>query len=65
MRQNIRNGSMNFRRAYLRSIIDRIEVDDETVRIYGDSSTLEQAIAGERRVRAFEQRWRALRDSNS
>ena len=39
-------GDIPFRKAYIQSIVDRVEVDDDLVRIIGDKSTLEQAIAG-------------------
>lgn len=35
MRENIANGEIRFRKDYLRAVIDRIEVDDHTVRIVG------------------------------
>lgn len=65
MRDNIANGSISFRKNYLKSVIDRIEVDDDMVRIFGETATLEQAIAGKVSVRSFVRKWRALRDSNS
>ena len=46
MRENIASGEIPFRKAYLRSVIDRIEVDDEVIRIVGDKTTLEGAIGG-------------------
>src|SRR5690606_11535458 len=36
MRENIAAGEIPFRKAYLRSVIDRIEVDDDVIRIVGD-----------------------------
>lgn len=68
MRENIANGEVPFRKAYIRSVVDRIEVADEVVRIVGDKATLEQVIAGKSGtsgVRSFERKWRARRDSNS
>lgn len=68
MRENIANGEIPFRKAYLRAVIDRIEVDDHTVRIVGDSATLEQVIAGKSvpaaGVRSFVRKWRTRHDSN-
>ncbi len=75
MRENIRSGDVPFRKAYLRSVIDRVEVGDATVRIVGDTVTLEQAIAGHAGtmadasagmfgVRRSVRKWRARKDSN-
>lgn len=68
MRENIANGEIPFRKSYLRAVIDRIEVDDNSIRIIGDSATLEQVIAGksvpEAGVRSFERKWRSLGESN-
>ncbi|WP_082655952.1 recombinase family protein [Aureimonas sp. D3] len=75
MRENIQTGDVPFRKAYLRSVIDRVEVDDATVRIVGDTATLEQAIAGHASrttdapgrtfgVRRSVRKWRARKDSN-
>ena len=69
MRENIANGEVPFRKAYLRSVIDRIEVDDHIVRVIGDTATLEQVVAGKSvpaaGVRSFVRKWRSLRESNS
>ncbi len=35
MRDNITTGEIPFRKAYIRSLVDRIEVDDHVVRIIG------------------------------
>lgn len=68
MRENINSGEVPFRKAYLRSVIDRIEVDDGLIRVVGNKATLEQAIAGHAGnlsgVQSFERKWRAQRDSN-
>ena len=68
MRENITTGEVPFRKAYIRSLVDRIEVDDNVVRIIGKKSTLEQAIAGRETANAGVRRcipkWRALRESN-
>jgi hypothetical protein len=45
MRDNITTGEIPFRKAYIRSLVDRIEVDDHVVRIVGNKATLEQAVA--------------------
>ena len=49
MRQNVKTGSIPFRKAYIQSVVDCVEVDDDIVRIYGSKSTLEQVIAGQGR----------------
>ena len=70
MRKNITTGDVPFRKAYLRSFIDAVEVDDRVIRIHGSRSTLEQAViassqSGKNGVRSFVRKWRARRDSNS
>ena len=68
MRENITTGEIPFRKAYIRSVVDRIEVDDNVIRIIGDKATLEQVVAGRQTtpggVRSFERNWRSLGDSN-
>ena len=68
MRENISSGAIPFRKAYIRAVVDRIEVDDGVIRIIGEKSTLEQAIAGDvvsaGGVRRSVPKWRARRDSN-
>jgi site-specific DNA recombinase len=68
MRERITEGETPFRKAYLRSIVDAIEVDDKVIRIHGSKASLEQAvIAGEqigKSVRSFVRKWRTRRDSN-
>ncbi len=57
MRENITVGEILFRKAYLRSLIDAVEVDDRVIRIHGSKSTLEQAVVASsqpgRGVRSF------------
>lgn len=51
---NLQGGRPNdkhLREAYLRSLIDRGEADDHAVRVIGDTATLEQVVAGEKRPR--------------
>jgi hypothetical protein len=43
MRSNVLTGDTPFRRAYIRSVIDQVEVDDEEIRICGRKGVLEQA----------------------
>jgi site-specific DNA recombinase len=68
MRQNITTGPIPFRKAYIKSVVDRIEVDDHAIRIIGDQATLEQVIAGDQNarpnVRSFARKWRTRHDSN-
>ena len=69
MRQNITTGETPFRKVYLRAVVDHVEVDDHVIRIIGDKTTLEQAIAGQAAnasdVRRCVPKWRARRDSNA
>jgi hypothetical protein len=69
MRENSAIGEIQFRKAYLRSVIDRIEVDDHAIRVIGDIATLEQVVAEKSvpaaGVRSFVRKWRTGRDSNS
>lgn len=68
MRKNVLEGEIGFRRAYLRSVIDQVEVDDDEVRIYGRKSVLEQLVssgqAGASSVPSFVRKWRTRLDSN-
>ena len=61
MRQQITSGEIPFRKAYLRAIVDRIEVDHREVRILGRKDVLEQAVitnaAGREEVRSFAPKW--------
>lgn len=68
MRDNLSSGDVPFRKAYLRSVVSRIEVDDNIVRIIGNKSAIEQAMTGQKSdptgVRSFVLKWRPHRDSN-
>ncbi len=68
MRERITSGDIPFRKAYLGAVIDRVEIDDDIIRIVGDRSSLEQAVAGKNftanGVRSFVRKWRALGESN-
>lgn len=69
MRENIASGEVPFRKAYLPAAIYGIEVDDHSIRIVGDTATLEQVIAGKSVPAAgircfFVRKWRARKDSN-
>ena len=71
MRRNITEGTIPFRKAWLRSIVDRVEVDADTVRVIGDKTDLGPVIAAantgpskETGVHSFVRKWRARKDSN-
>ncbi|MFL1875830.1 recombinase family protein [Hansschlegelia beijingensis] len=69
MRQNITEGDTPFRKAWIQSIIDRVEVGDGAIRIIGDKTRLEQAVIGASAqsgggVRGFVRNWRTREDSN-
>ena len=62
MRERITTGDTTFRKAYLRSIVDAIEVDDKVIRIHGSKASLEQAVIAKEQfgkgVRSFICSWR-------
>jgi site-specific DNA recombinase len=68
MRENLTTGSTPFRKAYLRSLIDLIEVDDAQVRIKGSNDVLERAVlargSGPEPRSQMSTKWRARNDSN-
>ena len=51
MREKLTIGEVPFRKAYLGSLLDRIEVDDGEVRIVGRKEVLEQAVLAARQGR--------------
>ena len=69
MREKFTTGSVPFRKAYLQSLINIVEVDDDRIRIKGSKDVLERAVlAGQATSEPGSQmstRWRARRDSNS
>ena len=68
MREKFTAGSTPFRKAYLQSLIDVVEVDDKQIRIKGSKEVLERAVLAGQVAEAGSQmstRWRARRDSNS
>ena len=69
MHENFSTGSVPFRKAYLQSLIDVIEVDDHQIRIKGNKDLLEKAVLasqnGQRWCSQTSTSWRARRDSNS
>lgn len=68
MRENVLMGDTPFRRAYIRSVIDQVEVDDAEIRIHGRRSVLERMVMGggaaPAGVPSFVRKWRARHDSN-
>ena len=46
MQEHLTTGDIPFRKAYLGAIIDRVEVDDHRIRIFGRRDVLEHAVAG-------------------
>jgi len=67
MREKFTTGSVPFRKAYLQSLIEVVEVDDHRIRIKGSKDVLERAVlAGEAAGEFGSQmstRWRARRES--
>ncbi|VFU10937.1 Resolvase domain protein [Methylocella tundrae] len=68
MRSNVLTGDTSFRRAYIRSVIDQVEVDDAEIRIHGRRSVLERLVMGggadPAGVPSFVRKWRTRHDSN-
>jgi site-specific DNA recombinase len=68
MRDRFSAGSVPFRKAYLQSIIDVVEVDSHQIRIKGSKDVLERAILAENAIgkpgSQMSTRWRAREDSN-
>lgn len=68
MRENITTGDIPFRKTYIRSVVDRIEVGTNLVKIVGDIGKPGKAVKGKcgaaPGVRSFAPEWRDLRESN-
>ncbi len=68
MREYFTTGSVPFRKAYMRSLVDVIEVDDGQIRIKGSKDVLERAVIASQNHEAgcsqVSTKWRAGRDSN-
>ena len=69
MRNKLKTGDNAFRKSYLRLFIDRVEVDDEEVRIRGSRQALEHAVSNQSAVQkgevpSFVQDWRPQGESN-
>jgi len=62
IRQRLRDGDTPARKAWLASIIDRIEVDEGKIRLFGQKDVLEQCVidgaTGNPGVRTFVPKWR-------
>ena len=62
MRKNVMSGDAPFRRAYIRSMIDQVEVDDTEIRIHGRQTVLERLAMGggaaPAGVPSFVRKWR-------
>ena len=68
MRENLTTGTTPFRKAYLRALIDVIEVDDAQIRIKGSKDLLERAVLASRPEAEprsqMSTKWRTRHDSN-
>ena len=69
MWENVTAGEIQFRKAWLQAIVDRVEVGADVIRIIGDKASLETAITGVGSspapgVRSSVRKWRARKDSN-
>jgi site-specific DNA recombinase len=69
MREQLLNSDIAIRKAYLRLFVERIEVDDEEVRMFGHNGALKAGLRHDREqpagsVPSFVQEWRPQRDSN-
>jgi hypothetical protein len=61
MREKFSSGSVPFRKAYLQSLIDLVEVDDDRIRIMGSKDVLERAVVAGQAAESGSQmstRWR-------
>ena len=68
MRRNVLSGETPFRRAYIRSMIDEVVVDDTEIRIAGRRTVLKRLVMGggaaPAGVPSFVRKWRTRQDSN-
>ena len=69
MRANALTGETPFRRAYIRSMVDQVGVDDAEIRIVGRRTVLERLVmgggAGPAGVPSFVGKWRASEDKTA
>jgi hypothetical protein len=69
VRERLHNSDSAFRKSYMRQFVDRVEVDDEEVRIFGPEAALLQGLAtgpspSACPVPGFDTKWWAHKDSN-
>ena len=68
MREKLTRGEVPLRKAYLGTIVDRVEVDDRAIRIVGRKDVLEQAVLADGGpvpgIRSSVRKWRTRQDSN-
>lgn len=68
MHEKLKTGDTRARKDWLRSLVDRIEVDDRQVRIIGSKQDFAAALTGQTPprggVRGFVRKWRARQGSN-
>lgn len=66
IQEAISNGEVPFRKAYIRSVVGRIEISDDTIRIVGDIAALGKTQTGKGAstsgIRGFERKWRPSGD---
>lgn len=69
MRQKLDVGDVQARRSYLRTVISKIEIDDDRIRIIGEKSALADVIAGRaneaQNVSSFVRNWRTRHASST
>ena len=69
MRQRLTTGEVPFRKAHLGAIVDRVEVGDYQIRLFGRKDVLEQAVLAKGGpipgVRSFVRRWRTVQDKSA
>ena len=68
MRQNLTTGEIPFRKAYLGSLLERVEVDDREIRVLGRKDVLEQCVIANGAIKVQVRRsvpgWLPDQDSN-
>jgi hypothetical protein len=66
--EKLENGDIKARKGYIRSIVSAVEVDNKTIRIIGQNTAIQAAVAGKPeaadRVSGFVRKWRTREDSN-
>ena len=69
MRERILDSNTPARKAWIGAIIDRIEVDQDTVRLFGRKDVLEHAVTSggqlPQGVRTYVPEWRAMQDKSA